>query len=154
MTKPTTLGILFVFCVITACDQDITDRASVASYKAEASAVVAAEDATSTMEMIDQEGVIFVDVREIDELMELGVVPGAIHVPRGVLEFYIDPDSSLHLDEFSSGKRFVFYCATGGRSLLAAKVGHDMGLPNVTYIEGGFSAWVEAGGDVTTYDAK
>ncbi|MEE9159050.1 MAG: rhodanese-like domain-containing protein, partial [Gammaproteobacteria bacterium] len=74
--------------------------------------------------------------------------PGAVHAPRGMLEFYIDAASPYHKEIFSSGKKIVFYCASGGRSSLAAQLAMEMGLPDVVHIGGGFKAWVKAGGPV------
>ncbi len=91
----------------------------------------------------------FVDVRETREV-EQGKVPGAVHVPRGLLEFMADPASPMHNPALSSGKRLVVYCATGGRSALAAKTLQDMGIANPVNMLGGFAAWRTAGGDIAT----
>ena len=72
----------------------------------------------------------------------------AVHAPRGLLEFYADPATRIHNPVFASGKKLVVFCATGGRSTLAAKTLVDMGVPNVVNLAGGFSAWREAGGRV------
>lgn len=90
--------------------------------------------------------VIFVDLRDIRELTREGKVPGAVHAPRGMLEFWIDPESPYHRDVFAQDKRFVFFCAAGWRSALATKTVQDMGLANVAHIAGGFGAWRDAGG--------
>jgi rhodanese-related sulfurtransferase len=119
---------------------------SVDDYKAEAIAVVQALDVQQSKKLVGDESVVFVDVREGDELVKQGKIEGAIHVPRGVLEFYIDPKSSMHMDVFSSGKKIIFYCAGGGRSVLAAKLAMDMGVTDVAHLEGGFQAWAEADG--------
>lgn len=119
---------------------------SVEDYKAEAEAVVVAYGVQDSIGLVGDDSVVFVDVREAGELAEHGKIEGAVHLPRGVLEFYIDPKSSLHMDIFSSGKKIVFYCATGGRSLLAAKLAMDMGVSDAAHLEGGFKAWTEAGG--------
>lgn len=116
---------------------------SVDDYKAEAEAVVSAISVTDARQLSGDESVVFVDVREKDEIDRLGKIENSVHVPRGVLEFYVDPKSSMHMDIFSSGKRIVFYCATGGRSLLAAKVAKDMGVHDSLYLSGGFKAWLE-----------
>jgi len=92
--------------------------------------------------------VLFVDIRDIRELKKEGRVPGALHAPRGMLEFWIDPNGKYHRAEFSSGKRFVFFCAAGWRSALATKTAQDMGLEPVCHIKGGFDAWKNAGGAV------
>ncbi|WP_340151140.1 rhodanese-like domain-containing protein [uncultured Sneathiella sp.] len=95
-----------------------------------------------------QENVTFVDIRDIRELEREGQVPGAVHAPRGMLEFWVDPESPYHRDLFANGNRFVFFCAAGWRSALATKSVQDMGLPNVCHIDGGFGAWRENGGPV------
>jgi rhodanese-related sulfurtransferase len=93
-------------------------------------------------------GIQLVDLRDIRELWREGAVPGAYHAPRGMLEFWIDPDSPYHKEVFSSGKKLVFFCAAGWRSALAAKTAQDMGVTPVAHIHGGFTAWKEAGGPV------
>lgn len=90
---------------------------------------------------------IFVDVREGGEWQQ-GHLPGAVHAPRGFLEFIADPESPMHKAELASGKRLVLYCASGGRSALAAKTLKDMGVKNVSHMAGGFGAWNQAGGPV------
>ena len=90
----------------------------------------------------------FVDLRDIRELKREGTIPGALHAPRGMLEFWVDPTCRYHRDVFASGKHFVFYCAMGWRSALATKTVQDMGLSPVSHIEGGFNAWKDAGGAV------
>ena len=89
-----------------------------------------------------------VDVREGDELIKKGKIPGSVHVPRGVLEFYIDETSSMHMALFSSGKKIVFYCESGARSVLADRLAMNMGLEVAAYLGGGFTAWVIGGGTV------
>ena len=106
---------------------------------------VSVEDAKT---FIDSEDVLFVDVRETQEVQNTGGLPGHVHVPRGLLEFLVDPESPMHKPELSSGKRLVVYCASGGRSALAAKTLQDMGVENVCHIAGGFTAWIEAGGTI------
>ncbi|MAS43691.1 Rhodanese-related sulfurtransferase [Albimonas donghaensis] len=96
----------------------------------------------------------FVDIRDIRELWRDGAVPGAWHVPRGMLEFWIDPDSPYAKEEFRSGKKFVFFCAGGMRSALATKIAADMGLEPVAHIETGFGGWKKAGGPVETVEPK
>ena len=119
---------------------------SVADYKAEALAVVQTYNVKESKELVGDDSVVFVDVREADELAKQGRIEGAVHIPRGVLEFHIDPGSSMHKDIFSSGKKIIFYCATGGRSVLAAKLAMDMGVTDAVHLDGGFKAWIEADG--------
>lgn len=92
--------------------------------------------------------VTFIDVRDIRELEREGRLPGAFHCPRGMLEFWIDPQSPYHKPIFGEDKRFVFFCAGGWRSALAAQSAHRMGLEPVAHIKGGFGAWKKAGGPV------
>lgn len=96
----------------------------------------------------------FVDVRDIRELQRDGRIPGAFHAPRGMLEFWVDPDSPYHKDVFAQPKKFVFFCAAGWRSALSTKTVKDMGLENVAHVEGGFGAWKASGGPVEMPEAK
>lgn len=91
---------------------------------------------------------VLVDIRDIRELQREGKVPGAFHCPRGMLEFWIDPESHYHKPQFAQDKRFVFFCAGGLRSALAAQTAQCMGLKPVAHIRGGFGAWKIAGGPV------
>jgi rhodanese-related sulfurtransferase len=97
---------------------------------------------------------IFIDVRDIRELQRDGSIPGSFHCPRGMAEFWVDPESPYHKDVFSSGKRIVFFCAIGWRSALTAKTVQDMGLARVAHIEDGFNGWKDAGGDVEEQERK
>jgi rhodanese-related sulfurtransferase len=97
-----------------------------------------------------RDDVVLVDIRDIRELNRDGRVPGAFHCPRGMLEFWIDPGSSYHKPVFSQDKRFVFFCAGGLRSALAAQTAQRMGLAPVAHVGGGFGAWKKAGGPVDT----
>jgi rhodanese-related sulfurtransferase len=94
---------------------------------------------------LGRDDVVFVDLRDIRELEREGMIPGAFHCPRGMLEFWIDPDSPYHKDIFSSGKQFVFYCNGAWRSALATDVAKQMGLEPVVEMDGGFTAWKDAG---------
>ncbi len=134
------------FSILLGCSEQDPTLKGVDDYKAEARAVIVSHDVRNAIELVDDDSVIFVDVREGEEIAKNGIIKGAVHVPRGFLEFYIDPKSSKHMDTFSSGKKVIFYCATGGRSLLAAKLAKDMGVPDPMYLEGGFKTWLEAGG--------
>ena len=89
--------------------------------------------------------VVFIDLRDVRELWREGKVAGAVHVPRGMLEFWIDPASPYHKPIFAEDKRFVLYCGSGWRSALATKVAQDMGLAPVCHIDGGYTAWKTAG---------
>ncbi|MCL4710722.1 MAG: rhodanese-like domain-containing protein [Pseudorhodoplanes sp.] len=91
-----------------------------------------------------RDDVVFVDLRDIRELQREGRVPGAFHCPRGMLEFWIDPESPYHKDVFAQDKKFVFFCGGGWRSALAAQIAQRMGLKPVAHMRGGFGAWKKA----------
>lgn len=88
---------------------------------------------------------LLVDIREPEELDEHGLIAGAVHAPRGLLEFWADPDGSLHRPEFDPGRRTILYCAAGSRSALAADVLQQMVYVDVAHLDGGFAAWKAAG---------
>lgn len=94
---------------------------------------------------------VFVDLRDPRELEREGTIPGAFRCTRGMLEFWIDPDSPYHKPIFAEPKTFVFYCASGWRSALATKTAQDMGLDRVAHVDGGFGAWRKAGGPVEPF---
>ena len=102
-----------------------------------------------------RDDVVFVDLRDIRELNREGRMPGAFHCARGMLEFWIDPESPYHKPVFAEDQRFVFFCAGGWRSALAAQTAQRMGLKPVAHMKGGFGAWKKAGGPVDLpQDAK
>lgn len=94
--------------------------------------------------LLHRDGYLFIDIREKGELLRDGTIPGALHAPRGMLEFWVDPQSPYHKPEFGAADTFVIFCAGGWRSALAAKTLQDMGLESVCHIEGGFGAWTAA----------
>ena len=98
--------------------------------------------------LANDDDTVFIDVRDIRELQREGSIPGSFHCPRGMAEFWVDPESPYHKDIFSSGKRIIFFCAIGWRSALTAKTVQDMGLERVAHIEDGFNGWKDAGGDI------
>ena len=119
-------------------------------YKALVEAAEARLQIISTAEAIDKlgsEDVVFVDLRDVRELKREGGIPGAFHCPRGLLEFWIDPESPYHHAVFAEPKEFVFFCNLGWRSALAADIAQQMGL-KTCHIDGGFKAWKENGGEV------
>ena len=106
---------------------------------------LSAEDAKA---LVGKDDVQFVDVRDAQELATQGRIPGAVHASRGLLEFFADPQSPYHKPELASGKRLVVYCASGGRSALAAKTLKDMGIEPVANLLGGFNGWKQAEGEI------
>ena len=103
---------------------------------------------SAAIALLGQPDVVFVDLRDPREMEREGKLPGAFACTRGMLEFWIDPESPYAKPIFAEPKRFVFFCAGGWRSALATKTAQDMGLDTVGHIEGGFSAWKQAGGPV------
>ncbi len=91
---------------------------------------------------------VIVDIRDFRELYAKGKIPHAVHAPRGMLEFWIDPTSEYYRDVFVPDKRYILYCAGGGRSALAAKTMKDMGYTDVGHLEPGFGGWEEAGFEI------
>lgn len=112
---------------------------------AEANAEIETLPMAGAAALLGDPDVQFVDIRDVRELEREGMVPGAFHAPRGMLEFWVDPDSPYHKDVFATGKKFVLYCQSAWRSALATKALQDMGLEPVAHLEGGFRAWKEAG---------
>ena len=95
-----------------------------------------------------------VDIRDIRELAE-GTVVGAFHAPRGMLEFWVDPDSPYHKPIFSDdSKEFILFCGAGWRSALATKTLQDMGMSQVAHIDGGWAEWVKQGGPTETLEQQ
>ena len=113
-----------------------------------ANSAVVTHDVARAMELMGDDSVVFVDVRDRNEVDAHGMIPGAVHAPRGMLEFHIAPASPMHIEVFSGPRRLVFYCAGGGRSVLAAQTALDMGCEDVAHVGGGFGAWRDAGGPV------
>ena len=111
---------------------------------ADAETVIETMTVEEVMAVRDNDDVELVDIRDIRELWRDGTIPGAIHAPRGMLEFWVDPDSPYYRDVFGSGKKFIFYCAGGMRSALAALAVHEMGLGPVAHMRGGYGAWKKA----------
>ena len=91
--------------------------------------------------LLSDPNVVFVDIRDVRELEREGMIPRALHAPRGMLEFWVDPDSPYYKPIFGEGKKLVLYCASAWRSALATQTLQSMGVPNVCHLEGGFSAW-------------
>lgn len=88
---------------------------------------------------------VFVDIRDVRELEREGMIPGAFHAPRGMLEFWVDPESPYYKPVFSPEKQYILYCAADWRGVLAAATLEEMGFANVLHLEGGFSEWKKAG---------
>ena len=121
---------------------------------AEANAKIETIPTEAAKALVGQDDVVLVDLRDPRELEREGKIPGAFHCPRGMLEFWIDPESPYHKPVFAEDKRFLFYCASGWRSALAARTAQEMGLQKVSHLGGGFTAWRNGGGAVEMPEAK
>ncbi|UWQ44648.1 rhodanese-like domain-containing protein [Leisingera aquaemixtae] len=115
---------------------------------AEANSLVGTMPVEEAKQKVLDESYVFVDLRDIRELQRTGMIPGAFSCPRGMLEFWIDPDSPYHKPVFNQDKTYVFYCASAWRSALSAKAAMEMGLKPVVHLEGGFTEWAKQGGPV------
>lgn len=91
---------------------------------------------------------VFVDIRDVRELEREGMIPGAFHAPRGMLEFWVDPESPYFKPVFGEDKTFLLYCQSAWRSALATAALQDMGFEKLAHIDGGFRAWKDAGAPV------
>jgi len=96
--------------------------------------------------------VVFVDIRDVRELDREGMIPGAFHALRGMLEFWVDPESPYYKPAFGTGQKFIFFCAAGGRSALAAQQLQRMGLEPVAHMAGGFRDWKQAGAPIAAWE--
>jgi rhodanese-related sulfurtransferase len=115
---------------------------------AEANAVIETVPAAEAVRQLQAGGVVFIDLREASELQRDGMIPGAVHAPRGMLEFFADPDSPYHQDIFDSAQTKLLYCASGARSALGAQRLQEMGLAGIAHLGGGLKAWKDVGGPV------
>jgi rhodanese-related sulfurtransferase len=129
----------------------------VVGYKAmlaQADAAVESVTAEKAVTLVNDPNVVIVDIRDVRELEREGRIPNSFHAPRGLLEFWVDPESPYHKPIFAEDKTFVIHCASGWRSLLAADTLQKMGLKPVLNLSGGFAAWKEAGGQIVNYEKK
>ena len=115
---------------------------------AEANAMIETIPVAQAVQQMGNSDVAFIDIREPHELIEDGVIPGSIHIARGVLEWAADPESTHHNPVFASGKKLLVYCAGGGRSALATRQLQELGLTRVAHIAGGIKGWIAAGGSI------
>jgi rhodanese-related sulfurtransferase len=120
----------------------------------EANALIETMDARAVMDAAARGDVVIVDIRDPREIERDGRIPGTFSCTRGMLEFWIDPESPYAKPVFQEDKKFIFHCAGGMRSALAAKTAHEMGLAPVAHMAGGFAAWREAGGAVEKVEPR
>ena len=130
-------------------------RKSVKSMVDDAMQVITTYNIEQAQSLHGRDDVQFIDLRDVRELEHEGVIPGAFHAPRGMLEFWVDPESPYHKPVFSQpGPRYVLFGAAGGRAALATRTMQDMGLSDVAHIDGGFTAWKAAGAPVAEKASK
>ena len=121
----------------------------------EAMAQVRTYSVAQVRERLGQPGLQLVDIRDVRELQAEGTVPGSFHAPRGMLEFWVDPQSPYFKKVFADeDKEYVLFCGAGWRSALAAKTLQDMGMRNVAHIDGGFTDWVKQGAPTETLEER
>ncbi len=115
----------------------------------EANARIKTVSVDEAVKMHGQENVVFVDIRDVRELERDGLIAGATHAPRGMLEFWVDPESPYYRESLNDeSKQYLLYCASAWRSALATDRLTEMGMENVAHIEGGLTGWKKAGGPV------
>ena len=122
-------------------------KKTVKNMVAEAKSKINEIDAKEAIKLLNDENVVFIDIRDIRERQKLGFIPGSFHAPRGMLEFWIDPESPYFKDIFNTNKKFIFHCAAGWRSALAVSTLKDMGF-EASHITDGFAGWVDEKGPV------
>jgi rhodanese-related sulfurtransferase len=120
-------------------------RKTVKSMVDEATAAITTYSVEEARDLHGREDVQFIDIRDVRELERDGVIPGAFHAPRGMLEFWACRESPYHKKVFDQDKHLVLFCAAGWRSALATKTLQDMGVDKVAHIDGGYTAWKAAG---------
>jgi rhodanese-related sulfurtransferase len=110
-------------------------------------------ETTDLIKALDDPNMVIIDIRDIRERQRAGFIPGSVHAPRGMIEFWVDPDSPYHKDIFAQkGKRYVFHCASGWRSSLTVATLQDMGF-DASHLREGFSTWEAQGGPVLRTDS-
>lgn len=122
-------------------------KKSVADMVAEAKARITEIETADLIAIMDDPDVLIVDIRDVRERQRLGYIPGSYHAPRGMIEFWVDPDSPYFKDVFGEDKKFVFHCASGWRSALTVATLQDMGF-EAAHLREGFSTWEKQGGPV------
>ena len=131
-----------------------TIRKGIKKLLKQANSVINAMSIEDAAERFNSSDYVFVDLRDIREIQRSGKIPGAFSCPRGMLEFWIDPESPYHKAVFNQDKTYVFYCASAWRSALSAHTAHNMGLSPVFHLDGGFDAWNKAELPVEEHNKK
>ena len=122
-------------------------KTSAAKMVADARARIEEIETADLINMVDDPDVVIVDIRDVRERQRTGYIPGSFHAPRGMIEFWVDPDSPYYKDIFGQDKKYVFHCASGWRSALTTATLNDMGF-EAAHLKEGFSTWEKQGGPV------
>ncbi|MEL6126496.1 MAG: rhodanese-like domain-containing protein [Pseudomonadota bacterium] len=128
-------------------------KTSAAEMVAAARARIEEVETKDLIAMVDDPNVVIVDIRDVRERQRSGFIPGSVHAPRGMLEFWVDPKSPYFKEVFGEDKTFVLHCASGWRSALSTATLNDMGFP-AAHLREGFSTWAEQGGPVAFPEPK
>jgi rhodanese-related sulfurtransferase len=123
-------------------------KISAAQMVANARGEIKEIDAGDAIGLLENPGVVIVDIRDVRERQRAGYIPGSFHCPRGMVEFWVDPDSPYYKDIFGRDAQFVFHCASGWRSAITVETLQRMGFENIAHIRDGFTSWKEAGGPI------
>ena len=127
---------------------------SAADMVSKARARIEEIETADLIKLVDDPSVVIVDIRDVRERQRTGAIPGSVHAPRGMIEFWVDPDSPYSKDVFGQDdKKYVFHCASGWRSALTVATLQDMGF-EAAHLKEGFSTWVEKGGPVEVIEKK
>ena len=123
-------------------------KTGVATMVADARQRIEQIDAGDAIGLLEDPDVVIVDLRDVREREREGYIPNSFHCPRGMVEFWVDPESPYYKEIFGRDAKFVFHCASGWRSALTVATLGDMGMDNISHITGGFNSWRDAGGPV------
>jgi rhodanese-related sulfurtransferase len=123
-------------------------KISAAQMVANARGEIEEIDARDAIGLLESPGVVIVDIRDVRERQRAGYIPGSFHCPRGMVEFWVDPDSPYYKDIFGRDVQFVFHCASGWRSAITVETLQRMGFENIAHIRDGYTSWKEAGGPI------
>ncbi len=128
-------------------------KTGVAQMVANARSAIEEIDAKDMLDMIDNGAVVIVDIRDIRE-RQRGFIPNSFHCPRGMVEFWVDPESPYYKEIFGEDKKFIFHCASGWRSALTTQILQEMGIDNIAHMKDGFMSWKDAGGTIEFPDKR
>lgn len=129
-------------------------KTSVSQMVADARSVIEEVDAKDMLDAVNSDDIVIVDIRDIRERQRGGFIPGSFHCPRGMAEFWVDPESPYYKEIFGEDKKFIFHCASGWRSALTTETLQKMGMENIAHMKDGFTSWKEAGGAIEMPEKK